>query len=463
MKKYDFIIVGAGAAMSIAFAAAIKNYKVALIEELQLGGTCLNRGCIPTKIMLQSAETAEIIKSSEQFGIDSIIKSANLKKIIQRIEDNTASWKNGLHEKIERYSNLDFYNCRTKFVDNKILEITENNEIKRIYGDKIILGVGMRPFIPKIQGIEGIDYLTNRNIFNMDCFPKSIAIIGGGYIGAEFSHFFSAFDVEVNVIEMQEKLLSLADFSISEEFTKHMKQKVNVYCSTKLTKIEKKDKIFLLHCLKDEKEFIVEVEKILMAVGRVSNADTLNLEATNVKIDNKNFIEVDDGFKTSNQDVYAIGDCTGSPAFRHIAGHQAYILRTNLFKNKKLKPNYNIIPSAVFTYPEIASVGFNFKEAKKQCKDMICKKLDYFATTKGRAIGFNGFAKVYIDNSTEKIIGFHIFGPYASILIHEILPLMTAGMSYKKILDTIHIHPSLSELILWTFTEGEQCQQPYFS
>ncbi|MBP7652490.1 dihydrolipoyl dehydrogenase [Candidatus Dependentiae bacterium] len=450
MKNFDYIIIGAGSANEFAFEAANKGYKTALIDQSFPGGTCLNRGCIPTKVMLQSADIAHYVKNSAAFGINSIVNNIDYSVIKKKVNDIVEFWRNKLYQRIESTPNLEFINYPAKFVSDKTIEV--NGE--KIRGNKFILAVGMRPMIPKIKGLDTVKYLTNENILTLEKIPESIAILGGGYIGMEFAHFFKSLGSEVFIIEMKDKLLGEIEPSLSEKFNEYAVEHYNVFVNSKLESVEQTVNKTKLICDRNGQKIEISAEKILVSVGRTCNTDSIDCEKSGILLDKRGYIIVNDFFQSKNQDIWAIGDCIGTAAFRHIANYQADILIKNLLYGKRITPDYSITPYAVFGYPEIASVGLSFNQAREKYKNVISKKLGYFGNAKGKALGYKGLCRAVIDADTDKILGFHIIGPNASILIHEILPVITAGLPYKNITDSIHIHPALSELIPWTFTEG---------
>lgn len=452
MKNYDFIVLGAGSVNEFAFESAAKGFKVAMIDEGHPGGTCLNRGCIPTKVMLQSADVAHYAKNGQMYGINSKIESIDFSVIKNRVNDIVGFWRAKLYEAIKNSPTLDFYQHSASFTAEKTLEVGG----EKIRGNKIIIGVGMRPFIPQIEGLENVDYLTNENILSLTSLPKSIAILGGGYIGMEFAHFFSALGSKVFVIEMKESLLSELDPFLSSEFNKFAAEQMNIFVSSKLERIEKNGDYLKLHCTNKNDAFEISAEKLLIASGRIVNSDKIKPENTGIQTDRRGFIITDEYMRAKADEIWAAGDCIGTPAFRHTANYQVEILINNILNGKRIKPDYSITPAAVFTHPEIATVGLSEKSAREKFKNVSVKRLGYFGNAKGKAIGYKGFCTAVINTEDSKILGFHIIGPYASILIHEILPVMTAGLTFKDIEKTIHIHPALSELVAWTFSAGKE-------
>jgi len=400
--------------------------------------------------MLQSADVAAYIRNSGFYGINANLESVDFPAIRKRVEDIVGFWRDKLYAAIKNTRTLDFYNHSAKFTGEKTIEV--NGEKMR--GNKIIIAVGGRPLIPDIPGIDTVKYLTNENILSLDNVPRSIAILGGGYIGMEFAHFFHSLGSKVTIIEPLPKTLANLEPSLCDAFNEYIAARMEIHTSARPEQIARAGEQIKIVCVKNGQQFEICADELLIAAGRTINTDALDCAKTGVSVDKRGFITADNYFQTANQDIWAIGDCIGTPAFRHIANYQVDILIKNLLFGKHIAPDYSIVPFAVFTHPEIASVGLNLAQASEKYKNAAARTLGYFGNAKGKAIGFKGFCKAVIDTDTDKILGFHIIGPSASILIHEILPIMTAGLGYSKIIETIHIHPALSELVQWTFTEG---------
>ncbi len=450
LKEYDIIVIGSGSGGEIVEFAINHGFKVAWIDKGPLGGTCLNNGCIPSKMLIYPADRVVDIIESEKLGIRATIDKIDFLKIMKHmrepIKDSQKQMRSGLKNPIE---NLDYYESTCQFIDNFTLEI--NGE--HIHGNKIFIGSGARPNIPDIKGIRNVDFLTNENVFELKRCPKSLVIIGGGYIGVEFAHFFSAMGSEVTILQRGDRLIKNSEPEISDLLKNEMQKRVNIFTNVEILEIKKeKDMIMISYKQDIKKNLSIKAEKLFIASGRKSNADLLRIENTDIKVNSKNFIEVNEFMETSVKNIWSFGDATGKYMFKHVANEEAIVCWNNSLKGHKIPMDYSAIPYAVFSYPQIASVGLTEKEAKKH-HDILVGKAKYSDVAKGEAMmEFNGFTKAIIDKKDRKIIGFHIIGPFAPILIQEVINAMALGGEMGYLGKGMHIHPALTELILSTFS-----------
>jgi len=365
-----------------------------------------------------------------------------------RARDYAKENRNHIEKGISNISGLDYYKDTGQFIDDYTMEVGG----EKIQGQKIFLASGARPLIPLVKGIEEIDYLTNETIFELTQKPESLIIVGGGYIAAEFAHFFSAVGTKVIIIQRGDRLLKEEESEISELLEQKLKKRIDIYTNTEATEAVKRDAGSTIAAIDKKSGETMEFhgERILVAAGRRSNADFLKVENTGVETDEKGNIKVNDYFETSKRDIWAFGDAIGRKMFRHAANREADIVWHNSMNEGKEKLNFLTIPHAVFTYPPIASVGMSEAEAKKEHKILIGKSL-YSEVARGVAMKDEGsFAKAIIEKDTWKILGFHIIGPNASILIQEIANAMATIGTILPIVNGIHIHPALPEVIVDT-------------
>lgn len=450
LKEYDVIVIGSGSGGEIVEFAINHGFKVAWIDKGPLGGTCLNNGCIPSKMLIYPADRVVDIIESEKLGIRATIDKIDFLKIMKHmrepIKDSQKQMRSGLKNPIE---NFDYYEGTCQFIDNFTLEI--NGE--HIHGNKIFIGSGARPNIPEIKGIRNVDFLTNENVFELKRCPKSLVIIGGGYIGVEFAHFFSAMGSEVTILQRGDRLIKNSEPEISDLLKNEMQKRVNIFTNVEILEIKKeKDMMMISYKQGIKKNLSIKAEKLFIASGRKSNADLLRIENTDIKVNSKNFIEVNEFMETSVKNIWSFGDATGKYMFKHVANEEATVCWNNSLHGHKIPMDYSAIPYAVFSYPQIASVGLTEKEAKKH-HDILVGKAKYSDVAKGEAMmEFNGFTKAIIDKKDRKIIGFHIIGPFAPILIQEVINAMALGGEMGYLGKGMHIHPALTELILSTFS-----------
>jgi dihydrolipoamide dehydrogenase len=455
MEKFDLIVIGSGAGLDVATAAAEKGLKVALIEKSKLGGTCLNGGGIPSKLLIYSANIMEIIKKAEIFGIKVKEYSIDFEKIINRVNKIVDTDANKIKEGLKESKNPRLFLQECKFIGEKKIAIA--NEI--ITADKILIACGTRPYIPKIKGLENVDYITSAEALRLKYQPKTLTIIGGGYIACELAHFFGALGTKINIIQRNNFLIPNEDIDILRKFTKIFSKKYNIYLGYNTEMVSyiyyntnnQTKKIFNVRIMdKFGKSIEIESEQLLIATGRIPNLDLLNIEKENIKLNENGFILVDEYLQTNIDGIYAIGDVIGKYQCMHNAKNEAHYAFNNiLYPDNKLSVNYNAIPHAIFTSPQISGVGYTEQQLKKEKIEYVKSIYPYIQTGMGKAIeDKDGFVKFLIDKKNKYILGCHIMGTDASILIHEVLVAMRTGDgTIDNITKTIHIHPALSEVV----------------
>ncbi len=448
MKTYDVLVVGSGSGAEIVDASLSHGFTVAWVDKGPLGGTCLNVGCIPSKIMIHPADRIMEILEAKKLGITAEIKEIDFQAIMGRIQRPIQESRQGMKQGISHAKNLDYYNEVGYFIKDHTLQVSQTE----IQGEKIFLASGARPLIPPIKGLDSVPYLTNENVFSLTEKPTSMVIIGGGYIAAEFAHFFSAVGTSVTVFQRSNRLIPNAEPEISELLKKQLMKRMQIYLNTEVSEVKKQGNSITVNARDSTtgKERSVSAEKIFVAAGRVSNADLLKVENTGVQTDASGFIQVNDYLETSKKNIWAFGDAIGKAMFKHVANEEAIVAWRNAFHEKKTKMDYQTIPYAVFTYPEIAAVGLTEKEAKMQ-HQVLVGTARYADVAKGDAMmEYDGFAKAIVDKQNGKILGFHIIGPYAPMLIQEVINGMALGGNIAFVAHGMHIHPALPELILKT-------------
>jgi len=452
MKEYDLISIGTGSAMNIVDAMIQEkpDIKVAVIDKDEPGGICLTRGCIPSKILLYPAELTRTIERAGEFGINVDIKRVKFEEVMERMRSIIYRDINAVRGGLSHSKNIDYYPAIAEFVAPYTLNVGGDT----ITSKMIFLCTGSKPIIPPIKGLQEAGHHTSDTILKMNRLPESIAIIGGGYIAAEYGHFFSAMGSKVVVIGRNPQFLPAEEPEVSalakKELGKHMSIITNheVREVGKTSKGEKK-----LVAINRENGGKVEITaaEILVASGRGPNTDILHPERGGIKTDERGWIVVNEYLETSQQNVWALGDADGRYLFKHVANYEAQIVYYNAILKRKVRVDYHAVPHAVFSYPEIASVGLREREAieKYGTNGVLIGIQRYEDTAKGEAMGSKDyFVKVLVERNTMKILGAHIIGPYASILIHEIINLMyTSEQNAFRIIEAMHIHPALSEVV----------------
>ncbi len=444
-REFDVVVIGAGSGLIISSKAAELGLKTAIIEEREFGGTCLNRGCIPSKMLIHTADVIEIIKNSSKFGINSKLDKIDWNKIQKRVWNTIDSSARNI-EKGNREENITIFKKRAEFVGERLLKV--GNEL--ITGKKIFICAGTRPNIPEINGLDKVKYYTSDNIMRLKKLPKKILVMGGGYISAELSHVFASVGSEVTIVYRGERLLKNEDKEISETYTRIASKKYNLMLNTNIIKVSKKDKSIKVELEQKGKKKNLITDILLLTTGRIPNSDILKVKNTNVKVDKKGFILVDEYLETNVKGVYAIGDIIGKYLLKHSANLEAGYCANNAFSDSKIKIDYSAMPHAIFTSPQIASVGFTEEELKEI--KYLKGKYNYYDTGMGMAIeDKDGFVKVLVDANSKKILGCHIIGSDAPTLIHEVIVAMKNNLTISDLIKTIHIHPALNEVVLRAF------------
>ena len=450
MKSFDVLVIGSGSGGEIVDAAITHGFSTAWVDKGPLGGTCLNVGCIPSKMLVYPADRIMDILQAQSLGITAKITAIDFQEIMAHmrkpITESHRHMTQGLQQPID---NFEYFKGLGTFIKPYTLDI--NGE--HISGKKIFIGSGARPFIPPIPGLDLVPYLTNETVFDMQHQPKSMIILGGGYIAAEFAHFFSAIGTKVRIIHRSNRILRTAEPEIAELLLRIMESRMSVIKNFRISKIfSSKQKISVEGTdAISGKSHTYSAETIFVATGRQSNADRLQVEKTGVETDDRGYIQVNEYMETSRKNIWAFGDATGKYLFKHVANEEAVVAWNNAVHEQKSPMQYHAVPYAVFTYPQIAGVGLREEEAK-QHHNIVVGTAKYNDVAKGEAMAeLDGFAKAIVDKQDHTILGFHIIGPYAPILIQEVVNAMALGGKLGFLGQGMHIHPALPELILRTF------------
>ncbi len=454
MKTYDLIAIGTGSAMTIVqpFISINPKARVAVIDKDPPGGICLTKGCIPTKMLVYPAELVRSIENAEAIGLSIDVKTVDFPRVMDRMRRSIQRDIDGIRKALSSAPNIDYYNRPARFTGEGRLEVGGTS----ITSKKILLCLGSRPTIPSIKGLEAVDHHTSDTILDITERPNRIAIVGGGYIAAEYAHFFSAMGSKVTIIARNAQFLPEEEPEISFVAEKTMERYATVLTGHEAVAVSRGEadpvKITARR-IADGESVSVGSELLLIATGRSHNTDLLSPEAGGIELDESGWIRVDDHFETSRKGVYAFGDAIGRHMFKHVANHEAKIVFFNLVYGEKLRADYHAVPHAVFTYPEIAAVGMGEKAAIEAYGDENIRigYQRFRDTARGHAMNAGPwFVKVIVEAMKDRIVGAHIVGPQAALLIQEIVTVMTAGPgTADAVSDTMHIHPALSETVEW--------------
>ncbi|MCJ7631151.1 dihydrolipoyl dehydrogenase, partial [Candidatus Bathyarchaeota archaeon] len=386
MKQYDLVVIGTGSAMEILNAAIQENpnMKVAVIDKDDPGGICLTRGCIPSKILLYPAELIRTIERAGELGVGVETKKIDFGKIMERMRTLIYKDIDSIRQGLSNSKNVDYYPAIAEFIAPYSLKVGDNE----IASKMIILCTGSKPVIPPINGLQSVGYLTSDTILKINRLPESVAIIGGGYIAAEYGHFLAAMGSKVTIIGRNPQFIPEEEPEVSALAKRELQKHLTIITNHEVRRVEKtlmgKKRIVAVN-RENQKEIEITADEIVVASGRTSNTDILHPERSGIKTDDKGFIVVNEYMETSQPNIWALGDADGKFLFKHVANYESMIVYYNAFFKQKVKVDYHAVPHAVFTDPEIASVGLREKEAvEKYGKDNVLIGIQrYQDTAKG--------------------------------------------------------------------------------
>jgi len=445
MEQFDVLVIGSGSGMLVASAAVEAGYKVALVESGRMGGTCINVGCVPSKMLIYPADVLSGIQDSERLGIKAAVNSIDFNNIMSRMHALIAHDTGQQAAAVEATPEMTWFKERGEFISDYTMQVGSHT----IKAKVIFIASGARTAIPPIRGIQKTNYLTSDTVLQLQTPPKSIIIVGGGYIGMEYGHFFSAIGTKVTIIQRPDRVLPEEEPEISDLLRSQLEKRMEIYTGYEALEAKESEgtKTLVARNRADGSQREFTAEALMIATGRISNADLLKPEKTGVKLDDRGFIEVDEYLETSKKHIYAFGDAIGKQMFKHAANYEAGIVWHNSTHDHKVPMNFQAVPHGVFTYPQIASVGLKEQEAK-QHYNILVGRAEYKDTAMGAAMGdIEGFVKVIVEKETGKILGAHIIGPEATLLIQEITDAMVTVGNYGLIAQGMHIHPALNEVV----------------
>jgi dihydrolipoamide dehydrogenase len=464
MQEFDFLVIGSGSGLDVANVAANQGQSVAVVEKGPLGGTCLNRGCIPSKHLLYHADVLETVERADDFNIDVTVDSVDFADIVREVNEEVAEDAESIRKGLRSSSQHDLFEGKASFVDEHAVEISGGDDDgARLRAETILIAAGSRPSIPPIDGIESVDNLTSTEALQLETPPDHLVIVGGGYIAAELSYFFGTFGSDVTIVGRRPNLLPEADEEVAKAFTERYGDRFTVHTGHAATSVSEADGEITLGARPDEygdDPGVVEGadtvtatgDELLVAAGRESNADTLNLDVTDVETDDGGFIETDEYLRTDADGIWALGDIIGEYLLKHSANHEARTAARNIFGEDLEPVGYSAMPFAVFASPEVAGVGAHEEELRASDREYATNTYSYEDTARGDAMKADGFVKVLIDQQGE-ILGCHIIGPDASTLIQEVVVAMKAGSrTVQDIRNAVHIHPALPEVVQRAFS-----------
>ena len=449
MKTYDLIVIGSGSGLEVSAEAAESGLSVAVVESGPFGGTCLNRGCIPSKILIHCADVMETIQQSELFGIKAKVEAVDWQYIIRRASDEVDKESRMVEEGNRQAPNIDVYKETSRFVGDKTLQV----EGDQITAETILIAAGTRPWAPEIPGLSAVPYITSDEALRLPEQPHRLTIVGGGYIAAEMAHFYGTLGTEVTIIHRRPTLLREEDEQVAQRFTEVYQRKFNLLLNAQVDRAYREGAETVLDVTVDGRTQQVRSDALLMATGRVPNTDLLEVDKTGVEVDQRGFIKVDEYLETNVPGIWTLGDIIGRYLLKHSANLEAAYVANNIFNpDSKVAVDYHAMPHAVFASPQVASVGLTEQAAKEQGVPYTTALYDYYDTAYGSSIeDRDGFAKVLADHHSDKILGCHIIDSHASMLIQDVVNAMRMRLTTDAITQSIYVHPALPEVVQRAF------------
>jgi len=444
-NSYDLVIVGAGSGNMLPD-KELEGWRIALVEADRFGGTCLNRGCIPSKILVHTADIAQEIHDAERFGISAKFSGADWPAIRSRVFGRI----DPVHEKAVAYRRAhgsDVFIGEARFVGPKVLRVG-NEEVR---GDRFVLAAGSRPSIPQVDGLASVPFLTSDNVMRLDKLPRSMVVLGGGYIAAEMSHIFGSLGTRVTIVSRGETLLSQHDADIRALFTSIYQQRFDVRLGATATHVSATRKgVRLSFVTAAGGAQTVDGEVLLVATGRVPNGDRLDVAAAGIETDAHGHVRTDETYATTVPGIWALGDLANHFQLKHMANAEARLIRHNLLhEDQPRRLPFNVVPSAVFAGPQVASVGATEQELQARGKQYRSATRHYRNAAFGWALeDTSSFVKILADPASRLLLGAHIIGPQASTIIQPLIQAMCLANTVGQLAnDALYTHPALTEVV----------------
>jgi pyruvate/2-oxoglutarate dehydrogenase complex dihydrolipoamide dehydrogenase (E3) component len=451
-QKFDSIVVGAGqAGPFLAARLASSGRRVAIVERKYFGGTCVNAGCTPTKAMVASARAAFAVSDGSRFGVHVDSVRVNLREVKERAQQIVLQSRNGQEEWMRKTAKITIFKGTASFESPRKLRVGESV----LEASEIFLNVGARPVIPELRGVDSVRYLTSTTILDLEDAPSHLVVIGGGYVGLEFAQMFRRFGSRVTIVDRNPRLAPHEDEDASQVIQEIFKaEDIEIRTRANCIHFEKRGNEVLAGLECNEGAPHVAGSHVLLAVGRKPNTDDLNLQSAGVVIDERGFIVVDDQLRTSAEGIYALGDCNGHGAFTHTSYNDYEIVADNLLAGESRRLSDRIPVHALFIDPPLAHVGMTEAEVRKSGRAVLIAKRPMTRVSRAIEKGETfGFIKILVDAESKQIMGATIFGTGADEAIHSIVTAMYARQPVSLLTHSMHIHPTVAELIPTTLGE----------
>ncbi|WP_424016345.1 dihydrolipoyl dehydrogenase (plasmid) [Halorientalis pallida] len=451
MPYHDLLVIGGGTGNNVAAAGADAGLDTALIEPGPLGGTCLNRGCNPSKMLIQAARAANHVRQAERFHLDASLDGVDFAGIVDDMDETLSALAEGMEANYREKDALTIYDDMAEFVDERTVEVGG----EKVSADKVVVAAGSRPLVPPIDGLDDVDYLTSQDALYLRDQPDSLVILGGGYIAVELGYFFESLGTDVTIVEMMDTLVPREDPDLAETFTEIARDRHDVYTGHRVTAVESDGEMVRAYAETEAgDEVSVAGDELLVALGRRPNTDTLDVAAGGIETDDNGFVVTNDRLETSAENVWAQGDIADNAMFKHSGDYETEVAIENVVHEGTATTDFTGMPHAIFTEPQMAGVGQTEAELQEADREYVVGRADLPETPMGRAKKLDhGFVKVLAAPDGE-ILGTHALGYEASTMIHEVVVAMRAGSGHvDDITGTIHAHPTLNKVVEYAFDD----------
>ena len=449
MRKFDLIVIGSGSGLEVSSEASDSGRSVAVVEEGPFGGTCLNRGCIPSKMLIHCADVMQTVQNAAAFGIHATVERVDWPFIIHRAFEEVDAEAAMIERGNRQSPNIEVFKGRSRFTGAKTIEV----DGEQLTADTILIAAGTRSCVPEIPGLDQTPYITSDETLRLPGQPRRLTVVGGRYIAAELAHFFGALGTEVTIIHRRGQMLREEDDDVVRRFTEVYQRRFNMVLDAQVAGVSSQGGEITMDVTTPRGNQSITSDTLLMATGRVPNTNILEVSKTGVEVDQRGFIKTDEYLQTNVPGIWALGDIVGRYLLKHSANLEAAYAANNIFNpGNQAAVDYHAMPHAVFATPQVASVGLTQQDAEGRGASYVAATYNYSDTAYGAAIeDKDGFVKVLADPESGEILGCHIIGSDAATLIKEAANAMRLRLGVDAITQSIYVHPALPEVVQRAF------------
>ena len=455
-NHYQAIVIGSGQGGNpLCAALAQAGLRTALIERSHIGGTCVNEGCTPTKTMLASGRVAYLARRGKDYGVLTGDIRIDMQRVRQRKRDIVDSFRNGSQKRLEQTANLDLIFGEASFTGPRNVSVRMNGGAQRsLSADRIFINAGARPSVPKLEGLKDVPFLDSTSIMELDVVPEHLLVLGGGYVGLEFSQLFRRLGSRVTIVQTRGQLLVGEDVDVAEAVLGIVKQEgINVLLSNKAERVMKSGGGIQLTVRAGKELRMVQGSHVLIATGRTPNTDTLNVGTAGIATNERGFIQVNTRLETNVEGVYALGDINGGPAFTHISYDDFRILRTNLIEKGSATTENRFVPYTLFIDPQLGRVGLTEEQARSQNRKIRVAKMPMSYVARALEVDeTRGFMKAIVDADSNQILGAAVLGIEGGEIMAVLQLAMMGHLPFTTLREATFAHPTLAESLNNLFT-----------